>query len=180
MSVRQLTGRLPFTQLVMDATGSKAVTTLFLIIILIIFSNATRGNTISASRALLAFGRDDMLPYGHLFTVCVLGEPIWGITLSMVVALLVGLVQFGPAAAFKSLTGSATVFLFLAYALPCLCMLLGGRKRLNRLFPERLHNLGRWGIVCNLVAVFFVVQALVIYSFPAGLVSQLAIIRSHR
>jgi amino acid transporter len=112
-----------------------------------------------------------MLPYGHFFTICKLGEPVWGIILSMIVALLVGLVQFGPAAAFNSLTGSATVFLFLAYALPCLCMLFGGRQRLNRLVPERLHNLGRWGIVCNIVAVFFVVQALVIYSFPAGLVS---------
>jgi hypothetical protein len=39
------------------------------------------------------------------------------------------------------------------------------------LFPDRLHNLGKWGVVCNIVAVFFVVQALVIYSFPAGMVS---------
>ena len=46
-------------------------------------------------------------------------------------------------------------------------MMLGGRTRLNRLYPDRLHNLGRWGIVCNLVAVFFVLQALVIYCFPA-------------
>ena len=46
-------------------------------------------------------------------------------------------------------------------------MLLGGRTKLNRLFPQRLHNLGRWGPVCNLVAVFFVLQALVIYCFPA-------------
>lgn len=46
-------------------------------------------------------------------------------------------------------------------------MMLGGRTKLNRLFPDRLHNLGRWGVVCNLVAVFFVLQALVIYCFPA-------------
>ena len=46
-------------------------------------------------------------------------------------------------------------------------MMLGGRTKLNRLFPDRLHNLGRWGVVCNFVAVFFVLQALVIYCFPA-------------
>ena len=152
----------------MDATGSKAATTIFLAIVLVVFSNATRGNTISASRALLAFGRDGMLPYGHLFTICVLGEPVWGIVLSVVVALLVGLVQFGPAAAFNSLLGGSTIALFMAYALPCLCMLLGGRRRLNRLFPDRIHNLGKWGVVCNLVAVFFVLQAIVIFSFPAA------------
>jgi amino acid transporter len=113
MTNRELIGSLPFAQLVMDATGSRAATTVFLLIILIVFSNATRGNTISASRALLAFGRDGMLPYGHHLTVCVLGEPVWGIILSIFVALLVGLVQFGPAAAFNSLTGSATIFFFM-------------------------------------------------------------------
>lgn len=97
----------------MDATNSRVATTIFLLIVLIVFSNATRGNTISASRALLAFGRDGMLPYGHLFTVCILGEPVWGIVLSMVVALLVGLVQFGPAAAFNSLLGGSTIFFFM-------------------------------------------------------------------
>ena len=53
--------------------------------------------------------------------------------------------------------------------IPCLAMLLGGRKRLNELFPDRLHSLGPWGPFCNIVAVFFVVQAIVIYCFPATL-----------
>jgi len=50
-------------------------------------------------------------------------------------------------------------------------MLLGGRTRLNKMAPNRLHNLGRMGIVYNLIAVFFVVQSIVIYCFPAQLVS---------
>lgn len=37
--------------------------------------------------------------------------------------------------------------------------------------PNRLHNLGRMGVVYNLIAVFFVVQSIVIYCFPAQLVS---------
>lgn len=56
-------------------------------------------------------------------------------------------------------------------------MLLGGRQRLNKMAPNRLHNLGRWGVVCNLVAVFFVVQSIVIYCFPAALVSQNALLQ---
>jgi choline transport protein len=48
-------------------------------------------------------------------------------------------------------------------------MLLGGRRRLNKMAPNRLHNLGRWGTACNLVAVFFVIQSLVIFCFPAAL-----------
>lgn len=117
-SYKSVDDRLPFAQVVMDATGSKACTTIFILIILIVFSNATRGNTISASRTLLAFGRDGMLPYGHYFTVVRLGEPVWGIVLSVIVSLLVGLVQFGPAAAFNSLLGGATIFFFISYSMP--------------------------------------------------------------
>ncbi|WVR09268.1 hypothetical protein IAU60_006333 [Kwoniella sp. DSM 27419] len=100
----------------MDATGSRAATTIFILILLIIFSNAPRGNTISASRTLLAFGRDGMLPFADWFMVVKFGEPIWGSVLSVIVALLVGLVQFGPAAAFNSLLGGATIFSFVSYS----------------------------------------------------------------
>lgn len=107
---------LPFAQICMDATGSKAATTVFILIVLVVFSNATRGNCISASRCLLAFGRDGMLPYGHYFTIVKLGEPVWGIVLSVVISLIVGLVQFGPAAAFNSLLGGSTIFFFVSYS----------------------------------------------------------------
>ncbi|WVQ78062.1 hypothetical protein IAT38_000143 [Cryptococcus sp. DSM 104549] len=160
---------LPFAQICMDATGSKAATTIFILIILIVFSNATRGNCISASRTLMAFARDGMLPYGEVFMVVKWGEPVWGIVLSVVISLLVGLVQFGPAAAFNSLLGGSTIFFFVSYTIPCVVMLFGGRRRLNKLFPDRLHNLGRWGVVCNIVAIFFVCQSIVIYCFPAAM-----------
>lgn len=109
-------GRMPFAQVVMDATGSKACTTIFVLILLLVFANAPRANTIAASRTLLAFGRDGMLPYGHLFTVVKYGEPVYGVALSVILALLLGLVQFGPLAAFNSLLGGATLFSFLSYS----------------------------------------------------------------
>lgn len=102
----------------MDATGSKAATTIMLLILLIIFSNAPRANCIGVSRILLSFGRDEMIPYHNWFTVVKLGEPIWGIVLSVVISLVLGLVQFGPAAAFNSLLGGATVFSFISYSKP--------------------------------------------------------------
>jgi amino acid transporter len=65
-----------------------------------------------------------MLPYPHLFTYVRLGEPVWGIVLSVVVALIVGLVQFGPAAAFNSLLGGSTIFLFISYGMSTLTRFL--------------------------------------------------------
>ena len=54
--------------------------------------------------------------------------------------------------------------------IPCLVMLLGGRARLNQLEPGRLHNLGPvLGPICNIVACFFTLQAIVIYCLPAVL-----------
>lgn len=49
-------------------------------------------------------------------------------------------------------------------------MLLGGRKRLNEYMPGRTFNLGKWGIVANVISCFFVLEGCVIYCFPASLV----------
>jgi hypothetical protein len=45
-------------------------------------------------------------------------------------------------------------------------MFLGGRTRLDNAFPDRLHNLGRWGLACNGIAIVFMLQAMVVYCFP--------------
>lgn len=105
----------------MDATGSKAATTVMLFIVWLIFCNAVRGIAMTASRVLLAFGRDGMVPYGKAFTHLVCGEPVLGTVVTVVVALIVGLVQLGPEAAFNSLLGSAAITAFMAYgtSLPC-------------------------------------------------------------
>lgn len=50
-------------------------------------------------------------------------------------------------------------------------MLLGGRKKLDQYMPVRGFNLGPWGVVCNVVGCFFVVESCVIYCFPAAMVS---------
>jgi hypothetical protein len=45
-------------------------------------------------------------------------------------------------------------------------MFFGGRARLDAAFPDRLHNLGRWGLLYNAIAIVFMVQAMVVYCFP--------------
>lgn len=159
---------LPFAQVCMDATGSVAATSIFLLIPALMFINTVRGIAMTASRVLLSLGRDNALPYSSKFTVVKFGEPIYGVTLSLFVMLLCGLVQLGPSAAFNSLTGSATIMFEITYTAPIFLMLLGGRRMLNRDYPKRLYNLGRWGVVCNLVACFFTLEACVIYCFPAA------------
>jgi len=51
--------------------------------------------------------------------------------------------------------------------IPVILIMFGGRAFLNSAQPDRLWNLGRWGLPCNFVACFFVLQSVVIYCFPA-------------
>jgi amino acid transporter len=107
--------RLPFAQLCLDSTGSAAATTIFLVIPSLLFMNSSRGICLTAARVLMSLGRDNVLPRSDLFQIVKLGEPIYGLCLSFMVALLCGLVQLGSTAAFSSLLGAATIMFQLTY-----------------------------------------------------------------
>ncbi|WWC62351.1 uncharacterized protein I303_104947 [Kwoniella dejecticola CBS 10117] len=160
---------LPFAQICMDTTGSRGATTIFLLIPSILFINSVRGITLTASRVLMALGRDNVLPYPKVWSITIRGEPVYGLAISVVVPLVCGLVQLGSTSTFNSLTGAATIVFEISYAIPAILMLCGGRKKLNSVAPYRTSNLGRWGVPCNLLAVFFVLQSCVIYCFPASM-----------
>jgi choline transport protein len=108
-------GRLPFAQICMDATGSKAATTVFLIIPTLLLCYGSRGCQLTASRIMLSLGRDSGLPWSRSFTKIRSGEPYIGLIVSSVVPLLAGLVQIGATSAFNSLLGTAVILLQASY-----------------------------------------------------------------
>lgn len=107
--------RLAFTHIIHNATQSTTATTILVLVVLLMFLNTVRGIAMTAARVLLAFGRDGMLPYGHVFAYTCYGEPVVGTLLTVAVSLVAGLVQLGPAAAFHSLLGSSTILSFMCY-----------------------------------------------------------------
>ncbi|OCF40042.1 hypothetical protein I317_06180 [Kwoniella heveanensis CBS 569] len=158
---------LPFAQIALDATSSKAATVIFILIPTMLLLNTCRGISMGASRVLLSLARDNVLPYPKVWCYTYRGEPIVGLAVSLLVPLSCGLVQLGSTAAFNSLLGAAVIVFQVSYVIPPALMLFGGRRQLNRDFPQRTSNLGRWGVVCNLISMFFVLQSCVIYCFPA-------------
>ncbi|KAK6911064.1 hypothetical protein I203_105099 [Kwoniella mangroviensis CBS 8507] len=158
---------LPFAQICLDTTKSRAAATIFLLIPSILFMNSVRGITLTGSRVLMALGRDKVLPHLELWSITFRGEPVYGLGMCVLVPLICGLIQLGSTSTFNSLTGAATIVFEISYAVPAALMLLGGRRKLNLAAPGRTSNLGRWGVPCNLLAVFFVLQSCVIYCFPA-------------
>jgi choline transport protein len=107
--------RLPFAQICMDATGSQAATTIFLLIPILLYVNSVRGIVITAARVLLSLGRDKVMPKAEMWTHTWRGEPIYGVLLSVLVPLLCGAVQLGPSSAFNSLLGGAVIVFELSY-----------------------------------------------------------------
>jgi amino acid transporter len=86
-----------------------------LIITALLFMNSARGVCLTAARVLMSLGRDEVLPCSGIFQVVKLGEPIYGLLLSLCVSLVCGLVQLGSTAAFSSLLGSATILFEITY-----------------------------------------------------------------
>ncbi|WWC88938.1 uncharacterized protein L201_003853 [Kwoniella dendrophila CBS 6074] len=134
-----------------------------------VISTPYMGITLTGARVLMALGRDNVLPRPQIWSITFRGEPIYGLALCVIVPLICGLIQLGSTSTFNSLLGAATIVFEISYAIPAALMLLGGRRKLNQASPRRTSNLGRWGIPCNLVAVFFVIQSCVIYCFPSSM-----------
>ncbi|KII84149.1 hypothetical protein PLICRDRAFT_57954 [Plicaturopsis crispa FD-325 SS-3] len=119
----------------------------------------------AASRATWAFSRDNALPFPRVFAKvnAHTGVPLNAFLLSTAVQLLLGLLYLGSSAAFNAFVGVAVICLGTSYALPVAVLLARGRRGVEGApFP-----LGRWGGLCNAMAVLWIVFAIVIFSMPA-------------
>jgi amino acid transporter len=103
----------------MDATGSKAATTIFLLVPALLLCYGSRGCQLTAARLMLSLGRDEGLPWARSWTKIRSGEPIVGLVVSSVVPILAGMVQLGSTAAFNALLGTAVILLQTSYGEFC-------------------------------------------------------------
>lgn len=107
--------------------------------------------TTAASRCVWAFSRDGAIPGSSWWKKVnpKLDVPLNAMMLSMVVQILLGLIYFGSYAAFNAFSGSGVIFLTIAYVMPIIVSLLGGRKHLK----EGSWDLGVIGVICNVIAI---------------------------
>jgi choline transport protein len=99
----------------MNTTGSRAGTTLLLLVPLLLLVNSVRGIVITGARVLLSLGRDRVLPHAQVWTRTWRGEPIFGVIVCVLVPLVCGAVQLGPSSAFNSLLGGAVIVFEISY-----------------------------------------------------------------
>ncbi|KAI1112651.1 choline transport protein [Nemania sp. NC0429] len=163
---------MPITELIFQATGSRAGATVLTLALAVCFVNGTLGSITSTSRLLYAMARDKGLVYHDYFAHITPGlhVPVRTIMLTFVFNVLFGLLYLGPSVAFGAYVSSTTIFLNVSYVFPVVVLLIRGRGVLKEWQTEQTpFALGRWGWSLNWVAAIFVIVTSVFFTFPAKL-----------
>lgn len=122
--------------------------------------------TCVASRATWAFARDKAIPFHSHFSQIsphLNDVPVNALLLSTTIQVLLGLIYLGSSTAFNAFVGVAVMCLGAAYGLPVAISLARRRQDV----VDAPFGLGRAGVIVNLVAVLWVMFAIVLFSMPA-------------
>ncbi|KAI7758602.1 hypothetical protein LZL87_006993 [Fusarium oxysporum] len=160
----------PLTEMILQATNSRAASTVLTVAVALCFVNGANGCVTSGSRLIWAMARDGGTPFSrylsHLHPK--LNVPVRAIVVQAVFNLLFGLLYLGPEVAFNAYIASCTLFLNLSYAAPVLILLIRGRQMVLSQPPE--FSLGRVkGYIANYTAVIFVAVTSVFFCFPPAI-----------
>ncbi|CAH0036714.1 unnamed protein product [Clonostachys rhizophaga] len=160
----------PLTEMIQQATGSYAASTVLTVAVALCFVNGANGCVTSGSRLIWAMARDNGTPFSrylsHLHPK--LNVPVRAILVQAVFNLLFGLIYLGPEVAFNAYISSCTLFLNLSYAAPVIILLIRGRKIIMDEPPE--FSLGRiWGNTLNYTSAVYVVVTSVFFCFPPAI-----------
>ncbi|RAH68334.1 amino acid transporter [Aspergillus aculeatinus CBS 121060] len=88
--------------------------------------------------------------------------PFWSHVYSSIFVALLGCLYLGSSLAFNAFSGCLIQLQYICYSFCIVCLLARGRDSI----PHGPFWLGRFGYVCNIVAVLWTLFALIFYSFP--------------
>ncbi|CAF9928795.1 MAG: hypothetical protein ALECFALPRED_004143 [Alectoria fallacina] len=166
-STASSTTGVPLIQIFYDSTGS-VVGACFLssliVVIVLVCANALLAE---GSRSLFAFARDNGLPFSSVFAKVESRRqvPVYAILLACAVQMALNSIYFGTLTGFNTVISIATEGFYLSYAMPLLARILswftGDAKALSG--P---YNLGRYGIIMNVIGLVFLVFTSITFNFP--------------
>ncbi|KAI8959859.1 amino acid transporter [Daldinia sp. FL1419] len=163
---------MPISELILQATGSRAAATILTLMLAVCFINGTNGCVTSSSRLLYAMARDKGIVYHNYFAHITpkLDVPVRTIIFTFTFNVLFGLLYLGPSVAFSAYAASTTIFLNVSYVIPVIVLLIRGRGVLRQYQAENAYfALGKGGWALNIVAAIFVIVTSVFFCFPTGL-----------
>lgn len=147
---------MPISELIHQATGSRAAAIVLTIMLAVCFINGTNGCVTSASRLIFAMARDKGMPFSEFFSAINprTHVPVRTVLFCFVFNLLFGLLYLGPSVAFNAYVASTTIFLNVSYASPVIILVVRGRSILAR--KTVAFSLGKYGYFANYVGIIFV------------------------
>lgn len=159
---------IPIAQLFLQATKSRAGATVMNLMLAICFINGTVASITSASRLVWCMARDRGIFFSRFFAKIQfsLDVPVRTILACSIFNALFGLLYLGPYVAFSAYMSSCTIFLNVSYAMPVIMLLIRGRSTLEaQRYPGLPHQLGRLGLLINIIASLYVVMTTVVSDF---------------
>ncbi|KAM5351099.1 hypothetical protein ACJ41O_003822 [Fusarium nematophilum] len=144
--------------------GALALTVLVLVITLF----CSISITVAASRTTWAFARDDAIPLSNLWSKVDgrHGTPIWALTLTTVIEMLLGLIYLGSSSAFNAFISVGVIGLASSYGIPILLSMLNRRSGVNTAPWTPGKKIG-W--VINVLAVAWICFEMVLFSMPPAI-----------
>jgi amino acid transporter len=161
---------LPIIQVYYQATGSKAATNLFVIMLGIIIFVAFFNVFASVSRLAWAFSRDNGLPFSTFFAKVhpTLHMPLNALVLVGTCLVLLAIINIGSSTAFNAFISLPAIGLYISYFFPIFFLFI---RRFNNSqpIPWGPFHLGFWGPIINLGAMCYIIFILIWMPFPSFL-----------
>ncbi|RYP28050.1 hypothetical protein DL767_007381 [Monosporascus sp. MG133] len=161
----------PFMQIYLEATQSRAGTTVMSIMLVIVATAVTVAGLASSSRTLWAFARDKATLFdSYLSAVNAKAQiPVRAIVLVTVLQILLGLIYLGNTTAFNAVLSMAIIGNYLSYGSPIACMLIYGRSTLQRSDYGPFRMPPALGTIANVFSLVWIIVAIIFSTFPTVL-----------
>ncbi|KAL6241072.1 hypothetical protein RBB50_011975 [Rhinocladiella similis] len=156
----------PFIQVLYNATGSLAGTSVLTAIIIVMMAACAVSEVAAASRQVWAFARDGGLPGSSWLSRISPGWniPLPAVTITLLVSALISLINIGSTVALNAITSLGAIATLISYFLTIACILY--RRITGPELPPRRWSLGRWGLAINVVALLFLMPLIFFLSWP--------------
>lgn len=156
----------PWAEMIYKITGSRAATIVLVLVMMLMYFFCAVNQVTTSSRQVWSFARDKGLPFHEFLSrVRPNGVPANSVYVTLVFTCLIALIIIGSTVAFNVITSLSAAALFTSY-MTVIGTVIAKRLRGER-FPPSKWDLGRWGMVVNILACCFLVVAYVFLFFPS-------------
>ena len=151
-------------------TNNTSAVTAAMVGIILVFSMMLFGCVCSVSRLIWAFSRDKGLPFSDFFSRITEWNrcPTNCVLLCVICVALLSLINIGSVTAFNALISLTNLGFYFSYCIP---IVLFAIRRFDKSNPITFGpwNLGKFGLICNILAIAFCVFLIIFLPFPAAL-----------